>query len=294
MKALTKKMIESRLNLKVFGNWVMIDETLYPLPLVQGNEKLGESVWHGSTLPTNEIITCEYKDKLGTIHKLSESGTCPFTCKGCYGTTNNYNYESTKFYLIMRTRLLKNYPDIYFQLVRIQLETEEIEKLRIHATGDFIKDEAIGYYNVLKDFPKIKSWTYTKVESDSDIEMLDSLPNVNVVKSVIKGFGFNYGHCDYIMKVYEYLKSINKSVFICRCGTEDKKQPETIQHCSDCDGCSNHKYVLFIEHSTKYNAKKDKLFPEIVKLIHSERNLGKKMYKKLKSAGIIKKVLENV
>lgn len=284
MLALTKRMIENRLHLKVFGNWVEIDDVLYPLPLVEGNEKLGRKVWHGSTVPANEVMTVTFKGMT-----VSEMGTCPMKCPGCYGLTNNYNYDSTKFYLIMRTKLLRNYPAIYFQLVEIQLETEKIEKLRIHATGDFIPGEAIGYYNVLKKFPNIKAWTYTKVENDSDIELLNTLKNMNVVKSIIKEFGFNFGHCDYIMTVYEYLKANHKSVFICRCGTEDKKRPETIQHCSDCDGCSDHEYVLFIEHSTSYKAKKDKLFPAIVKLINSKRNLGKRMYDKLVSAGIIKK-----
>ena len=288
MKALTNKLIESRLGLRSYGNFVSVNGILYPLPLVNGNEKLGLTVWHGSTVPGNGIVTAAFTDKKEIEHNVSENGTCPLLCKGCYGFANNYQYESTKYYLIMRTKLLRNYPETYFQLVRIQLETEEIEKLRIHATGDFIKGEALGYYNVLKDFPNIKAWTYTKVTDDHDIDILDSLPNVNVVKSIIPGFGFNFGHVAYIANMFYSLKRAGKSVFICRCGTEDKTKPETIQHCSDCDGCSNHEYVLFIEHSTKYNAKKDYGYSKLVALIESEFNLGEKMYTRLVNAGIIK------
>lgn len=289
MLATTKKAIETRLHLKVYGNYVSIDGVLYPLPLVNGNEKLGVTVWHGSTAPGNGIITADFTEKSGTHHNESEPGTCPMTCKGCYGLTNNYQYDSTKYYLIMRTKLLRKYPEIYFQLVRIQLETESIEKLRIHATGDFIPGEAKGYYNVLKDFPSIKAWTYTKVSDDHDIETLDTLPNVNVVKSIVPGFGFNFGHVAYIANIFYSLKRAKKSVFICRCGTEDKTKPETIQHCSDCDGCSNHEYVLFIEHSTKYNAKKDYGYSKLVDLIESKYNLGEKMYNRLLKAGIIQR-----
>ena len=260
MKAITKKAIETKLGLKVYGNMVSINETLYPVPLVKGNSKLGKNVYHSSTLPTNKTVTCI--DKQG--NEISEQGTCPATCKGCYGTTGHYKQNSVKYYAMMRTKLLKNYPEIYFQLVAIQLECEQVEKSRIHAIGDFIPGEAMGFYKAMKELPHIKSWTYTKVENDPDIELLNSLPNVNVVQSVIKGWGYNYGHVAYIAALYYYLKRNNESVYICRCGID----PE--QHCSDCDGCSDHKYVLFLEHSTGYNPKTDYGYDKFVQLVNNQ------------------------
>lgn len=260
MKAATKHAIEA-MGLKVYGSLVMIDETLYPLPLVQGNTKLGETVWHSSTLPTSQVITA--KDSRGNV--ITEKGTCPMTCKGCYGTKGNYQFNSSKYAIMMRTKLLRKYPEIYFDLVRIQLENEEILKLRIHAVGDFIPGEAKGFYNVLKDLPAIATWSYTKVEDDADIELLDSLPNVNIVSSIIPGCGFNFGHVAYIANMFYRLKRLGESVYICRCGID----PE--QHCSNCDGCSKHKYVLFVEHSTKYNAKTDYGYDKLVKLIESQQ-----------------------
>lgn len=260
MKALTKNTIEKELNLKVYGNYVMIDGVLYPLPLVQGNEKLGKIVWHSSTLPTNKEFTI--KDKAGNVH--TEKGTCPLTCKGCYGTTGNYRFNTTKYALMMRTRLLRQHMDIYFKLVDIQLRCENIKKLRIHAVGDFIKGEAIGFYNVLLNHPEVKAWTYTKVKNDDDIKTLDSLKNCNVVKSIIPCKGFNFGTIPYIGQLYYYLKRLGKSVYICRCGIDKN------QHCSDCDGCSTHEYVLFIIHSTGYNPKKDYGYDKMVALINSQ------------------------
>lgn len=247
---------------RVYGSYVMVNGELFPLPLVKGNSKLGRAVWHSSTAPTNEELTVLDK-KTGEIIATCK-GTCPLTCKGCYGKTGHYQHDNVKLSVIMRTRLLREYPAIYFLLVRTQLTYENIKYLRIHAVGDFIPGEARGFYEILKDFPNVKAWTYTKVPTNEEIELLDSLPNMNIVKSVIPGYGFNFGHVAYIANLYYALKRAGESVYICRCGID----PE--QHCSDCTGCSSHKYVLFIEHSTKYNAKKDYGFSKLKKLIEQQ------------------------
>lgn len=259
MKKQMKSAIES-LGYKVYGNLVMVDGELYPLPLVQGNTKLGKKVWHSSTLPTNEMITC--KSETGEV--ITEKGTCPMSCTGCYATKGNYQFDSTKYRIMMRTRLLRRHPQAYFDLVAIQLRYENIEKLRIHATGDFIQGEARGFYDVLQSFPHVKAWTYTKVQNDADVALLDTLPNCNIVKSIIKGCGFNFGHVAYIANMFYYLKRLGKSVYICRCGIDEN------QHCSNCDGCSDHEYVLFVEHSTGYNAQADYGYSKLVQLIESQ------------------------
>ena len=263
MLAATKNAIE-KAGFKVYGSYVMIDGTLFPLPLVQGNDKLGRRVWHSSIVPTNETMTAY--DAAG--NEISESGTCPCHCAGCYADNRGrYKMNSVKYALIMRTKLLREYPAIYFLLVRIQLTHERIERVRIHAAGDFIESEARGWYDVLKDFPAILAWTYTKHEWNQDLELLDSLPNMNIVKSIIKGCGFNFGHVAYIAQLFYRLKRAGKKVYICRCGIDPN------QHCSDCDGCATYEYVLFIEHSTKYNAKKDYGFKKLAALIENQKNM---------------------
>lgn len=259
MKATTRKAIEA-LGLKVFGNYVKVNDDLYPLPLVQGNAKLGKTVWHSSTVPTCEIITAHDADG----NEISEKGTCPMSCPGCYARTGNYQFNTTKYALIMRTKLLRNYPDIYFALIRVQLSTENIERLRIHAAGDFIPGEAAGFAAVLKDYPSVMSWTYTKCQISGEIADLDSLDNCNVVKSIVPGCGFNFGHIDYIISTFHKLLDAGKSVYVCRCGIDKN------QHCSDCDGCCNHEYVLFVEHSTGYDAASDAMYNDLVKLIESQ------------------------
>lgn len=256
-----KKSLEEKINqipgCKVVAGFdlVEIDGVCYPLPLVDGNSKIGH-VWHASTLPTNESYTVEYNGIT-----ITENGTCPLHCEGCYATKGNYNFPHIQYLLAMRTRLLRLYPEVYFRIVAAQIESENIKLLRLHASGDFMPGEASGWYQIFKNHSDIKGWTYTKYEIKDDIRKLNNLKNFNIVKSIIKGCGFNYGHIDYILKVYRKLKAAKKNVYICRCGIDKK------QHCDSCGGCANNEYVLFIEHSTSYKADKDPLYNQIKDLI---------------------------
>lgn len=260
MKKALKEMIERNERLNVYGDLIMIDGgDLWPLPLVDGNDKIGKGVWHASTLPGAGVITFDFNDVT-----YSENGTCPITCPGCYGMTGCFRYGSTKYALMQRTRLLRKYPDIYFYIAVCQIKALNIKYIRVHATGDFIENEAAGWREIFENMPDLKGWTYTKCNIAGDVAALDSLDNFNIVKSIIPGCGFNFGHIDYILSVYDHLKSIGETPYICRCGIDKN------QHCNNCTGCSRNKYVLFIEHSTDYKAAADPLFDEIKILIESQ------------------------
>jgi len=261
MKASTKKAIENA-GMKVYGNYVSVSGELFPLPLVQGNEKLGKTVWHSSTVPTCGTISA-YMPNGETI---TQKGTCPCSCDKCYATTGNYLFNSVKYSLIMRTKLLKEHMETYFQLVAIQIDTENIKKLRIHASGDFISGEAAGYYGILASRPHVSAWTYTKCTMSEDLRRLDSLNNCNIVKSIIRGHGFNFGTIAHVANMFYFLKRAGKSVYICRCGIDKE------QHCSNCDGCSSHEYVLFVEHSTGYQPEKEKLLNKFIELVENQKN----------------------
>lgn len=261
MKASLRKAIESN-GYKVYGNLVMVNGSLYPLPLVQGNEKLGKTVWHSSTLPTTKEFTITYKGET-----LTEKGTCPTNCKGCYACTGNYNFNSTLYSLAKRTELLRRYPNMYFWLVGLQIEHENIQVLRIHASGDFIDGEAYGWCNVLTDCPSVKAWTYTKRPILGEIADLDALPNCNIVKSCIPAHGYNFGHIEYIARTFYDLKRQGETVHICRCGIDKN------QHCSDCTGCADNKYVLFVEHSTGYKPEKSPYWNKFIELVNGQDNV---------------------
>ena len=109
--------------------------------------------------------------------------------------------------------------------------------------------------------------TYTKSYGhgfDNELNALNALENVNIVKSIVPGCGFNFGHCNYILDTYYKLISEGEKPFICRCGIDKN------QHCNNCTKCSTCKYVLFIEHSTEYKAEKDPCFETIKKVIENK------------------------
>lgn len=249
-----------------YGIFYKNDKIIHPILgkinelLINGNEKIGKGVWHFSTLPTNKEFAVSIN---GKEYKLN--GTCPCTCSGCYATKGNYNYSTTIDALGVRTWLVYN--DLFFveNCIKAQIEYNNIQFIRIHASGDFFnRDYASMWQDIVKEFPNTHFWTYTKnVEFET---VLDEFDNANIVKSIIPHKGVNFGHCDYILALYEYLTGLGKSVYICKCGIDKN------QHCANCKGCSNHEYVLFIEHSTEYKAEKDPLYPILKALIESQND----------------------
>ena len=231
-----------------------------PELLVNGNSKIGKGVYHFSTLPTNQMF-----DVVINQTEYEIKGTCPCSCEGCYATKGNYNYPSVRNALGIRTWLVYNDLDFLYRAIRAQIEIYEIKYIRIHASGDFCSDEYINMWvDICLNYPGTLFWSYTKNRNAE--ASFDSVENGNIVKSLIPGKGFNFGHCDYIIMLYDYLTSIGKTVYICRCGIDKN------QHCINCKGCLTHEYVLFIEHSTEYNAESDPHFEIIKQIIENQAN----------------------
>lgn len=216
--------------------------------LVDGNQKIGKGCFHFSTLPTNQIYHVVIDGKSYDV-----KGTCVCHCAGCYATKGNYRFANVIKSLALKTLLIRNDLDFVYRAISAQIKADEIKLLRIHASGDFDSmPYAFMWLKIAKENPNVIMWTYTKVKQFESL--FDGVQNANIVKSLIDGFGFNFGHCDYIIKVYEHLKKQGKKVHICNCGFDSN------QHCVNCRGCSENEYVLFVEHSTEYKAEKDSLF----------------------------------
>jgi len=219
--------------------------------LVNGNAKIGKNVYHFSTLPT-----CE------------NGGTCMCTCPGCYGTKGNYNFKTTKAALAMRTEVVRTDLDFFVNEIIKEIKSHKVKFVRIHATGDFFSAEYVKAWTTIASACKETCfWTYTKSFGhgfDSELNELNSLVNVNIVKSVIDQCGFNFGHCDYILDTYYKLLSQGENPYICKCGVDD-----TV-HCNDCHKCAERKYVLFLEHSTGYKAESDPNFETVKSVIESQ------------------------
>lgn len=224
-------------------------------PMIDGNEKIGKGIYHFSTLPGTKEYNVTINGK-----EYQTKGTCVCDCIGCYAMSGNYRYANTINNIGIRNVLARDYMAWLEKAITAQIIADQIKFIRIHASGDFFSVEyAEMWKRIAIVFPGVTFWTYTKNAACESI--FDGLDNANIVKSVIPGIGLNFGHCDYILACYEYLKSAGKTVYICRCGIDKN------QHCTNCKGCSKNEYVLFIEHSTSYKAESDPLFPVIKALI---------------------------
>ncbi len=237
--------------------------------LINGNAKLGRGVYTWSTLPGTGLYKFNpYGDDLAAydgegVVEYNVRGTCPCNCEGCYAQTGFYRMASTVKALTIRTIFARYYLDFMRDAIIAQIKADGIKLVRIHAAGDFFGLDYIrAWREIARACPETLFWTYTKFEYA--VNAFDDLDNVNVVKSVIPGKGFNFGHCDYILAVYEYLKNAGKRVYICRCGIDSN------QHCVNCRGCVDNDYVLFIEHSTAYKAESDPLFPILKNIIENQ------------------------
>ena len=223
---------------------------------VNGNSKIGENVYHFSTTPGGSDI----------------GGTCPFKCPDCYGFEGKYNCDNVKKGLAIRTEIARNDLDFLYAAISAEIEKFGIEYFRTHVTGDYFSIPYVDMWEtIVNEHKNTNFWSYTKSENqygpdfDKALAKLNSHNNMNIVPSVIPGKGFNFGKCDYILKLYKYLLSIGEDVYICPCGTDN-----TV-HCNSCHGCSKHKFVLFLLHGVKtYNAKKDILFPAIAEIVANQ------------------------
>lgn len=233
-----------------------------PALLINGNDKLGKGVWTYSTLATNK----RYGVVLDTVNgpeRFDITGTCPCHCAGCYATKGRYTFQSVIRANARKTWLARFDLDFMTRAIIAQIKADRISICRIHASGDFDSPEYIAAWRqIVKECPNTIFWTYTKnIQAENAFNDLD---NINVGRSIIPGIGFNFGHCDYIIKAYKALKAIGKKVYICRCGIDKK------QHCTNCHGCYDNEIVLFIEHSTEYKAEKDPMFETLKTTIEAQ------------------------
>ena len=168
--------------------------------------------------------------------------------------------------MAINTYLVNNHIDFVKRCLMAQLEYIGRGEVRIHAAGDFNTQDPDKYaalwYEIAKKFNSFRFWTYTKVKKYESL--FDDLKNANIVKSVIPGLGFNFGHCDYIINAYYTLKELGQSVYICKCCIDKN------QHCERCGVCATYKYVLFIEHSTEYKAEYDPYYSKLIEIINNQ------------------------
>lgn len=229
--------------------------------LINGNAKLGKGVWTFSTLAGTEM----YHVNIGTKEKpdyMDIKGTCLCDCAGCYAKTGFFRMNSTIKSLAIKTALARLYMDFVKRAIIAQIEADKIEYCRIHASGEFFNMDYVDMWKeVCTACENCHFWTYTKNREAE--QAFDNVKNANIVKSIVPGIGLNFGHCDHVINAYEKLNESGKSVHICKCGVDKN------QHCTNCKGCSENEYVLFLEHSTSYKPEADSNWEAFKALVDS-------------------------
>lgn len=242
--------------------------------LIDGNDKLGHGVWTFSTTPTNE----EQEVVVNGI-RMAVKGTCPCKCPGCYATTGNYRFNNVKEANAKKTILVRLHLEFVKNSIIAQIKANRIRICRIHAAGDF-DPETPAYIDmwreVMEACPECIFWSYTKNENAE--HAFDEIENMNMVPSIIPGIGLNYGKIAHVLDAYAKLKMEGEKVYICRCGIDSN------QHCTNCRGCSENKYVLFVEHSTGYKAESDPLYDKLVDVIEAQPSVETKTEEQNKAA----------
>jgi hypothetical protein len=66
--------------------------------------------------------------------------------------------------------------------------------VRIHVSGDFFNQEYVNnWIKIIKTFPSVKFFGYTKVMDILDLTELVNLDNVNIINSIASDGGVNFG-----------------------------------------------------------------------------------------------------
>lgn len=271
----TRKDVFAAYGIKYDGKHIYCEplQKWIPLLLVNGNKKIGKGVYHFSITAGNAPVSAEVVRKaIGAVmdswNDPSElrfmcGGTCSCNCPGCYAQAGHYVKSNVRASLAWRTFLVRAFLDWSERAIDAQIAALNIKMVRIHAAGDFFSNEYVMMWaRIAERHPDTIFWTYTKTAFLA-VKYFDSLPNCNVVKSLVNG-GFNFGKAGYLVRLYHELVKAGKSVWICRCGIDKN------QHCNTCHHCFSSEYVLFLEHGTDYRPEQDPDYPEFVALVNSQ------------------------
>jgi len=164
---------------------------------------------------------------------------CKDCAKNCYAMKAQRQYTDTRIFRDTNFALVNNDSDMLTELIVNQLSKTKVTTLRIHSSGDFHTQEYIEFWNnIIKQFPKIKFYAYTKVDSILDFTEINKNANFNLISSFIEG-KINFGSVEYCNELSE-----KHNTFICpvtshksdiRCGKE-------------CTYCVTQNNVCFVQH----------------------------------------------
>ena len=142
--------------------YLYIDENTH-IHVIQGNEKLGKSIWNISLLPGDDPLTLKDGTQLTNI-----AGTCDGCCEGCKGDCYAINSAKQHHNVVIKawgenTMLAREDMDIFFAELQVAIDRNEIKVLRVHVGGEFFSLEyMLEMIRFILRNPDVEFYFYTK------------------------------------------------------------------------------------------------------------------------------------
>jgi hypothetical protein len=146
--------------------------------LTRGNSKLDKSIFCWSITPVVSCLNCEQ-------------------CRNsCYARKAYRQYPSVKKAWDRNLAMAED--GTFEQAIVNQLKTaKQCKVVRIHVSGDFFSSKYIAQWvNIIKQFPEIHFYSYTKVNFlfGEELKNISNLPNGNIILSIAEDGKMNYGN----------------------------------------------------------------------------------------------------
>lgn len=170
---------------------------------------------------------------------LPAGKSCP-NSKECYKSC--YAKKAERIYPSARTSRERNFrlarEGTQILKAKISQHLKKGDVIRIHESGDFFNQTYVDmWYEIAKEHPDVMFYTYTKTEHLFDFSKIKSLPNFNVVSSIIAG-KVNFGPEEEIT-----IRAQEMGLPICPCRKGNK-----VVCGVDCKICLTEPQVLFVQH----------------------------------------------
>lgn len=167
---------------------------------------------------------------------------CGTICKGCYARKAEIGMHKAAVNKSREANLEAAMSDTFVEDMKKEIARELKRKkpmtaFRPHESGDFFSQEYVDkWVEIVKAFPQLHFYTYTKKMHKFDFSVLANLPNMNLINSMTN-LGFNYGdqeHCN---------KLIAQGYAMCPC-----RRGVKVDCGKECTICHTTEKVCFLIH----------------------------------------------
>jgi hypothetical protein len=173
-----------------------------------------------------------------------KDGSCKSTCSKCYAIKAEVQYSNCRLFRAVNLELAKNHLVELETILIDQLSRAKTKMVRIHSAGDFFSQKYVDMWSrIVKAFPDMKFYAYTKNENDFDFSGIKKNQNFNLLNSFAEIDGekvLNYGDKEHVEKL------VDSGYFLCPATVKEKTKD--IKCGLNCKYCMSNDKVCFNIH----------------------------------------------